>query len=469
VATQDESTHREARSAVTVRTKALWIAGGLGIAALLGLVIVRLAPGHAPAPSPVRGARSVAVLDFENLSGDPSLDWMGRGLGELLGSALLRSEDLDVYDAQRLAAMPDLRGGAAGAGLESLKRHGIGRVVTGSILRSGTRLRIQARVIEAETGRVLHSDWAEGEVGDDLFHLAGGLIHGLETALEIDLLGLETGDEWLRRITTHSVDAYRLYLRGHAAFIGSRWAEAARDDEDALAIDSTFVAARFELTGCYWNLDDDARLAQSLAAARRLRPRASRREALQLELIEAVIGSDSGRLIRVADELRTRYPENRFFTYLLGRGYWESGRYADCVRTLEPLAASRYEWAWTYLLAGRSLANLGRDDEARHMFELGLDVTHGNPELAYAYARHLEERGQLDRARALLVEAERSPALAETPTFEALIRLDMAKFYENDGLEDSARAEYRRALARAPHGSEAARAATTGLARLAER
>lgn len=454
---------------MTVRTKALWVAGGLAVVVLLAFGAWRLAPHHVPASSPVREARSIAVLDFENLSGDPSLDWMGRGLGELLGSALLRSDDLDVYDAQRLAAIPDLHGGAAGVGLESLRRHGIGRLVTGSIVRSGTRLRIQARVIEVATGRVLHSDWTEGEVGDDLFHLAGGLVHGLETALEIDLLGLETGDEWLRRITTRSVDAYRLYLRGHAAFIGSRWAEAARDDEQALAIDSTFVVARFELTGCYWNLDDDARLGESLAAAQRLRPRASRREALQLELIEAVIGSDAERLIRVADELRTRYPENRFFTYLLGRGYWESGRYAECVRTLEPLAESRYEWAWTYLLAGRSLAKLGREGEARRMFELGLEVTHGNPELAYAYARHLEEQGELDRARALLVDTERSPALAETPTFEARIRLEMAKFYENDGAADSARAEYRRALAHAPHGSDEARAATTGLARLAER
>jgi TolB-like protein len=451
---------------MSVRTRALWIAGAVGLVLLLGFGIRRFT--HHAAPARPLAARSVAVLDFENLSGDPALDWMGRALGELLGSALLRSEDLDVYDAQRLAELSDVPG-AGGARLAALERHGIGRAVTGSILRSGTRVRIEARVIEVATGRVLHTDSAEGDAGEDLFHLAGNIIHGLETALEIDLLGLETGDAWLRRITTHSVDAYRVYLRGHAAFIDSRWAEAARAYEQALTIDSTFVAARFELTGCYWNLDDDARLEASLAAARRLRERASRREALQLELIEAVIASDSGRLIRVADELRTRYPENRFFTYLLGRGYWEAGRYADCVATLEPLARSRYEWAWTYLLAGRSLAKLGRESEARRMFELGLDVTHGNPELAYTYARHLEETGGLDHARALLVEAERSPVLSQTPTFEALIRLEMAKFYENDGLADSARAEYRGSLALAPHGSDAARAAAAGLARLAER
>jgi TolB-like protein/tetratricopeptide (TPR) repeat protein len=436
---------------------------------LVALGIWRFTHHARPASEHALEARSVAVLDFENLSGDPTLDWMGRALGELLGSALQRSEDLDVYDAQRLAELMGVPTPAGGARLAALERHGIGRAVTGSVLRSGKRVRIEARVIEVATGRVLHTDTAEGDAGDDLFHLAGGIFHGLETALEIDLLGLETGDAWLRRITTHSVDAYRIYLRGHAAFIGSRWAEAAHEYEQALAIDSTFVAARFELTGCYWNLDDDARLGASLAAARRLRARASAREALQLDLIEAVVSSDNDQLIRVASELRSRYPENRFFTYLLGRGYWESGRYADCVQTLEPLARSRYEWAWTYLLAGRALAKLGREDEARRMFELGLDVTHGNPELAWAYARHLEEVGRLDRARSLLADAERSPALSQTPTFEARIRLEMAKFYENDGLADSARAEYRRALARAPHDSDEARAAMAGLGRLAER
>ena len=427
-------------------------------------------PRSAPEAHAIR-PRSVAVLEFQDASGDPSLDWMGRGLGELLGSALSRSEELDVYDTQRLADLAGRKDSTtADAGdLERLRGLGISRAVVGSVVRSGARLRIQGRVVEVETGRVLHSEWVEGAVDDDLFRLAGGLINGLQTALEIDLIGAQTGDQWLRQITTHSVDAYRDYLDGRTAFLASRWAEASHAYEQALAIDSTFIAARFDLTGCYWNLEQGPNLAASLRAAGRLRAHASRREALQLDLIESVVEGDAERLVRVAGELHSLYPENRFFTYLLGRGYYSAKRYPECIDTLEPLVRARYEWAWTYILAAGARDEVGRSDDARRVFELGMDVTHANPEVAFAFARFLEKRGQLARAQELLLQAERSPDLEQTPEFEAAIRVEMAKFYENAGKADSARAEYVRARALASRGSEESRAAAAGLRRLSER
>ena len=242
------------------------------------------APAAAPPPAP-----SVAVLDFENIGGDPSLDWMQRGLAELLGAALSSSEELDVYDAQRLASLT-ASGDAPGhsGAMDSLRRAGIGRAVVGSVLGAGGRLRIQGRVLDVESGRILLSHSVDGGAADDLFELAGKLISGLQTSLEVDLIGLRTGDRWLRDITTSSVEAYRLFLDGRKAFIGSRWAEAAAEYERALALDGEFVAARIDLAGCYWNTGQEALLRSSLEEAGRLRGRASRREALQLDLIEAV-------------------------------------------------------------------------------------------------------------------------------------------------------------------------------------
>ena len=226
------------------------------------------------------------------------------------------------------------------------------------------------------------------------------------------------------------------------------------------------MAARVDLAGCYWNLDDDSRLGAFLAAANRLRGRASRRETLQLDLITAVISGDPDRIVRVATDLRALYPENRFFSYLLGRGYFTSKRYGEALDVLEPLVKSRYEWAWTYVLAGRAHAALGHPDQAIRRYETGMEVTHGNPELACVYAMYLESRGDSTKARELLEQAERSPGLPQTPYFESVIRLELAKLHERAGRADSARAEYARSLVHATPGSQEALADSAALVRL---
>ena len=440
------------------------------LAAILGLgfLLSRLLPGRrGPAGVPIR-TRAIAMLEFENLTGDHTLDWVGRGLPELLGTALARSSELDVYDPQRLANLLAGSGHARDQSaplFERLRARGVGRALVGSILRSGRDLRIESRVVDIASGRVLHSDASAGPTSGDIFDLAGGLIPKLQTWLEIDLAGADAGGRWLREITTSSSDAYRIFLRGHAAMMASHWRESAAYDEQSLALDSTFVAARFDLTGCYWNLGDAARTQASLAAAKRLRNRATPREALQLDMIEAVVRQDPEALIRTASSLRELYPENRFFTYLEGRGYFTAGRWERCVEVLDPLVKERWTWAWTYVLSARAYDKLGRLADARRTLETGMQVTHRTPELAFVQAQFLSAHGDSVAARGLLLEASRSPELAETPEVESEIRLDLGRSYEAAGRADSARVQYRRAAAVVPAGSEEARAARAALRR----
>ena len=441
-------------------------------AALVAASLLAWRLAHRAAPGvPIR-TRAVAMLAFENLTGDASLDWIGRGLPELLGTALARSPELDVYDPQRLANLLAGAGHARDSSAsidERLRARGVGRAIVGSILRSGSAIRLQCRVVDVESGRVLHADATEGAAGDDLFRLAAGLIPKLQTWLEIDLAGSSAGDRWLREITTSSSDAYKLYLRGHEAMMASRWRESADYDQQSLALDSTFVAARVDLTGCLWNLGDEARTQESLAAARRLRGRATDREALQLDMIDAVVAGDAGRLVRTASALRALYPENRFFTYLLGRGYYTGGDFARCIEVLAPLVAERWTWGWTYVLTARAQEQLGRVDEARRTLALGMEVTGRNPELAFVDAQFLERHAEPGAARDVLLAASRSPALAETPEFEAQIRNELGRMDESRGERDSARAEFARALAVSPPGAQEAKTAAAALRRLGAR
>jgi tetratricopeptide (TPR) repeat protein len=397
------------------------------------------------------------VLEFENVSGDPSLDWMKRGVAELLSSALVQSPALDVFDAQRLG---DLAGAERAASPPApsyafLARHGIRRAIVGNILRSGRDLRIEGRIVDTDGGRPVHSYAVESSADSGLFSVVGQLVANLQVALEVNLTGDREAEGWLREITTTSKDSYRLYLKGHEAQLASRWQEAAAAFEQALAIDSTFTAARSELSGAYWNLGDHAKLELTRAAMRRLRGRVDHRGQLKIDLLESVVGGDPPGLIRAASELSQLYPENRFYTYLLGRGYYTAGQYQRCLDTLRPLVEQRYSWAYTYALTARSAAHLGDSTAAQRAFDLGIEVTHADADVAYAYVSFLRARGDRGRIRTLIDQALRSPTLAENPVAEAGLRVELAKELSLGGDLVRARQEMKRAAGRIPRDDEA--------------
>jgi Tfp pilus assembly protein PilF len=159
------------------------------------------------------------------------------------------------------------------------------------------------------------------------------------------------------------------------------------------------------------------------------------------------------------------YPENRFYTYLLGRGYYTSHQYQRCIDTLGPLVAQRDPWAWTYVLTARAQEQLGDPAAARKSFDLGFEISKADPELTFAYVRFLTTRGDFDRARAAIDLALKSPALAETPVGEGELRLELAKDLRRRGDGARAREQLQHALGLIPRGDEA-RAEADSLARV---
>ena len=409
-----------------------WALGLLALVVAAGVAWFAMRGGGPPKPpgtpaAPGEGAkRSVAVLEFENVTGDPALDWMKRGAAELVGAALVQSAELDVYDAQRLS---DLKANESAPALSNafLAKHGIGRVLSGTILRSGSQLQILGRIVDTSDGRPVHSYTAAGPADSGLFHVIGQLIPDLQVALEVNLTGNKEAEGWLREITTTSADAYRLYLRGHQALLASHWKEAASTFEKALELDSVFVAARTELAGAYWNLGDEKNLELTRAAMRRLRPQADHRGQLRIDLQEAVVGDNPPGIVRAASELSQLYPENRFFVYLLGRGYYRTKEYQRCIDTLKPLVDQNYSWAYTYVLSAIAATRLGDTTAALSYYKKGVEVTKAQPDLVYPYVRLLHQLRRWDDGKAAIEAGLRSPTLAEDPVAEGELRLELAK------------------------------------------
>jgi hypothetical protein len=84
-----------------------------------------------------------------------------------------------------------------------------------------------------------------------------------------------------------------------------------------------------------------------------------------------------------------------------------------------------------------------------------MDVTHGDPELAYAYVRFLEAHGERGRIRSLIETGLRSPGLPETPAGEGELRLELTKDLLARGDSTRAREELAHAARLIPADDEA--------------
>ena len=107
------------------------------------------APAAAPAEvPPVPDRPSIAVLPFQNISGDPEQEYFAEGIAEDIITELSRYPDLFVYRAQFIVHLS----GKAGPVTDVARELGARYVLEGSVRRDGNRVRINAQLIDAASG-----------------------------------------------------------------------------------------------------------------------------------------------------------------------------------------------------------------------------------------------------------------------------------------------------------------------------
>ena len=150
------------------------------------------APGLAAgqqAPGAARPAGAVAVAPFANLSGDPADAWLGAGIAETVATDLeqARAHAVPLLAAAReplVAGAPDA--GRDDAARAAARQLGAVWLVTGEFQRSGSRLRVTARILSVATGAVRRAVREDGE-RDRLFALQDRIAAGLRAAfVELD-------------------------------------------------------------------------------------------------------------------------------------------------------------------------------------------------------------------------------------------------------------------------------------------
>jgi adenylate cyclase len=165
---------------------------------------------------------SIAVLPFQNLSGDPEQEYFADGMVEDIIAALARFKSLFV-----IARNSSFTYKGKAVDIRTVGRElGVHYVLEGSVRKAGMRVRIAAQLIEAATDRHLWADHFDGAVED---------VFGLQDQVAIGVVGLiapkleQAEIERSRRKPPDQLDSYDFYLRGMALATKRRTLPEARE------------------------------------------------------------------------------------------------------------------------------------------------------------------------------------------------------------------------------------------------
>ncbi len=184
---------------------------------------------------------SIAVLPFDNMSGDPEQDFIADGLTENIITGLSHIPEMFVIARNSVFTYK----GKPVKIKQVSEELGVKYVLEGSVQKTGDRLRVNAQLIDALKGHHLWAERYDREL-KDLFKLQDEITIKVVSALEMKLVRGESGD-WVR---TDNFEAWRHSVKGDSHFdrVTKTDNRKAREHyEQALKLDPDYAYAWFWL------------------------------------------------------------------------------------------------------------------------------------------------------------------------------------------------------------------------------
>jgi len=373
---------------------------------------------------------SVAVMYFENNTGESSLDWLRVGLTDMLVTDLSQSPDVDVLSTDRLAQiLRDMKRGddrviSADVLQEVARRARVQTVLVGSFVKAGDAIRINLKVQEAGSGRIVASERGDAQTEAALFPTMDDLTRRLKARFMRPAVaaapilnrpgttpagGTGPFDKDLKDVTTSSIEAYRLYAEGHALHYQLREEEALPFLRKAVEVDPAFALAHAKMAVIAGNLGRSRERDEHLALALQHLDRLTEQERLY---IQAYAASRNPRTLDAAIEtyerVLERYPLHGASRNNLAAIYIIRERFEDAIRHHRVLFDGGYEFPGVMGGLGLSYLSLGRVTEALAVYDEFSARTPAAPEgpsergFALLWVgRYDEARAAFDRALAL--------------------------------------------------------------------
>jgi adenylate cyclase len=310
-------------------------------------------PGGPARPPP---RLSIVVLPFTNLGNDPEQQYFADGLVDDLTTDLSRIDDMFVISRNSAFTYK----GRAVTAKQIGRELGVRYVLEGSVRRSSNQLRVNAQLIDAETGAHLWAERFDRDTGDP-FALQNEITSRIAVALDIELVGAEASRPAERP------DALDYILRGRAASWKSptpeKYSEAIGFFERALALEPASVEAQ-------------SRLAAALSA-----------RVLYRNNTTAPAAADLARADKLAGQALATSPRSPIAHYAKGWSLHAQRRWEEAIPEYETVIAFNRNSVGAIANLGWCKFWTGSPEEAIALYEQAIRLSPRDPNISFWYFR----------------------------------------------------------------------------------
>jgi TolB-like protein len=203
------------------------------------------------------GKISIAVMPFENQTGDTTLNWFQRGISSLIINGLGNSSELTVLDDQTMFEVIESMDQVYTAGIspsvarEVAKKVKAETYISGSFQGREDTYWILVNLVNTENGNIIWTNKVEGNLkSSGYLDMADSLCNEIKNYLEIKALE-NVADYDFREAYPKSAEAYRYFIEGMNLVLNQNYESGIQSLKKALEIDSTFTFASFYIAYAY--------------------------------------------------------------------------------------------------------------------------------------------------------------------------------------------------------------------------
>jgi tetratricopeptide (TPR) repeat protein len=251
---------------------------------IIGIVIWKVIPHKKPA-AVLSNKPSLAVMYFENNTGDEKLDHWRKALSELITTDLTQSKYINVLSGDRLFNILKKQNllDAGSFSSEDLKKvaeeGGVENILRGSYAKAGETIRINTTLQNMKTGEILGTEKVEGKGEEAIFAAVDELTKKVKADFKLTPLEISADfDKEVGKITTGSAEAYKYYIEARKQHADNKYPEAAELYQKAVSIDPGFAMAYRGMAAVYGNMGFVKKSREAIRKAMDLIDRVSERE-----------------------------------------------------------------------------------------------------------------------------------------------------------------------------------------------
>ncbi len=267
---------------------------------------------------------SIAVISFENQTGEKSYDYLQKAIPNLLITSLEQSKYLSVttwermHDFLKQIGKQDVEVIDSELGFELCRMEGVDAIVTGSFVKAGDVFATDIKVLDVQSKSLLKSAQSKGEgVGSILDKQIGELSKEISRGIGLSEQKIEPAQLRIADMTTSSMEAYKYFLQGRDELEKFYDDDARKSLEKAVELDPEFAIAYRYLARALGNLGMSKERNAANEKAKALAQKASEKDRLY---IEASYASDDKRL-SILEEMAEKYPKEKRVHYDLASYY----------------------------------------------------------------------------------------------------------------------------------------------------